>query len=294
MARSVGSATISFGAMAIRVKLYLAAKADSVSFSMITPAGNKVKQKLVDAETGKEVERKDTLKGFEYEKGKFAIFTEEEVKSMHAAKTDRMDVKEFVPQDCINVLHVEKSFYTAPDKGADRAYAVLAEGLRQTGRAAVATWAARGKEHLVVLRATDEGIICHQMYYSTEVRAFDTPVANMELTDQEVQIAKLVIEGTGLTSDEFDNSHYYDQFEARVADAVQKKLAGEEIAVPAEGSTPSLNVTDALQATLEMLKKQGKPDKPAAKPKAAPAPKKAGAKKAAKKAAKKPAKKARR
>jgi DNA end-binding protein Ku len=258
---------------------------------MITPAGNRVKQKLVDAETGDEVDRKECLKGYEYEKGSFAVFTEDEVKSMHVAKTDRMDVREFVPTETVG-RKVEKSFFIAPDKGADRAYVALLEGLRETGRAAVAVWAARGKEHLVVVQPREDGVYgleVLQMYFSTEERSLDNPVAKVDITDQEVQVSKLVIEQGGLATDSFDNTRYYDQFEERVNDAVQKKLAGEEIAIPAEGSTPSLNVSDALQATLEMLKKQGKaPKAPAkAKPaKSAPKPKQAG-----KKAAKKPAKK---
>ena len=154
MGRATGSVVISFGMMNVGVKMYLSANGEQVGFNMINPkTGNRINQKLVDSVTKDEVQRGDTVKGYEYAKDKNVHFTDEEVENMQAEKRDTLDIKEFIPASDIDPLHVEKTHYTAPDKGFDKAYTLLYTALKESNRAAVGTLVSRGKEHLVVIRA---------------------------------------------------------------------------------------------------------------------------------------------
>ena len=247
-ARAVASVVVSFGLTSFSVKLYLSASSEQVGFNMINPeTGNRISQKLVDKETGKEVPRGETLKGYEYAKDKYIVFTDDEVCNMQAEKKDTLDIQEFIPVSDIDPLHVEKTYYTGPNKGFDKAYALLYETLKAEGKAAVGTWASRGKEHLVIIRAYSHGLIMHQMFYDTEVRAFENTCAKVKLSPVEIAMSKMLV--SQFASEKFDKSKYSDTFVEKVKAAVEVKLAGGKInEVKAKESTSSM--ADSLRESL--------------------------------------------
>lgn len=247
-ARSVARVVVSFGLTQFGMKLFLSASGEQVSFNMISPkTGNRIKQKLVDAVTGEEIDRSTTLKGYEYQKDKYVTFTEEEVVNMAAEKKDTLDLKEFIPASEIDPLHVEKTFYTGPDKGFDRGYTILYEVLRKEKRAAVGTWVSRGKEHLVVISPYKHGLIMHQMYYNTEVRSFEDTCTKMVLTPVEEALSKVFVEH--LSVDTFNKSKYSDKFVEKVTKAVQTKLAGGMIN-EVSTSVSNTNLADSMRESL--------------------------------------------
>ncbi len=249
--RSVARVVLTFGMVSVGIKLYLSAAAEQVGFNMINPeTKNRVKQKLVDAVTEKEVSRGDTVKGYEYQKDKYITFTDEEIANMQAAKRDTLDVVEFVPVSEIDPLHVEKTYYTGPDKGMDRQYQLLFQTLKNEGKAAVGTWVARGKEHLVTVRAYEHGLIIHQMYYNSEVRAFDNTCDNVTLSPVELTMGKMLIDQ--FSKDSFDKSKYRDLFVDKLNSAVEIKLAGGEI-TEVEVKTPTSSMADSLRASLAAM-----------------------------------------
>lgn len=293
-ARAVARVVLTFGMVSVGIKLFLAAKSEQVSFNMINPeTGNRVKQKLVDAVTEAEVSRGDTLKGYEYQKGSFITFTDEEVANMAAEKRDTLDIKEFIPVTEIDPLHVEKTFYTGPDKGMDRQYQLLLQTLKNEGKAAVGTWVARGKEHLVTVRAYEHGLIVHQMYYDSEVRSFDNTCDNVTISPTELAMGKMLVDQ--FSTDTFDKSKYRDKFADKLAEAIDTKLAGGEI-TEAKSKAPS-GMADSLRASLAAMgvpaaridamiakaeaESGGAVSAPAEKPKAKKAPAKKSRKKAA-------------
>ena len=258
-ARAISSATISFALVSIPVKLFTACSSESVSFHMITPGGHRVKQKWVDAETGDEVERDACLKGYEYAKGQFAIFKADEIKALEAEKSPVMDIKEFVALDAVDLLAVEKSYYLGPDKGADKAYTLLANVMQKSGKVAVARYAARGKEQLVIIRPYRGGLVLHQMFYSNEVRDFEEikdKVATIPAAEVEEQLSLKLIEQ--LSSNSFDPSKYQDDYAVRVRKAVDQKVAGQEVTIAAQ--VPSATVLDLMAALKASLEKQLKKD----------------------------------
>jgi len=243
----------------IAVKLYNATGSETVSFNMISPkthrrVGQRLFEKVsgegADTEWGEEIkERGACLKGYEYAKDQFVYFTDEEVANMQAGKKDSLDIAEFVPVSEIDPLHIEKTYYTAPDKGMDKGYKFLYELLKAHGRAAIGTYVARGKEHLVAIQAFQHGLVMYQLFYDTEVRSFDNKCANVPVGAVEMAMGKVLMDT--LFHETFDSSKYSDRFIEKVNSAVAVKLANPdatitEVAAPVQ----STGMADALRASL--------------------------------------------
>jgi DNA end-binding protein Ku len=246
-ARSIGSGTISFGLVSIPIKLYTAVSAKSVSFNMLhKTCGSRLKQQLVCSTEGVVVERTDTIKGYEYQRDQYVKFTEEELKGMEAARTDTLDLLEFVPADTVDLLYIEKTYFLGPDKGGDRAYRLLAESLLRAKRLAVGRFAQRGKDNLVIVRPYKKGLILHQCYYAEEVRSFDDVETGgaFEFKEIELELADKLI--AQLDKPKFEPERFRDTWADKVHEAVQRKVAGEEFITPAEA--PKAQIIDLLEA----------------------------------------------
>ncbi len=252
-ARAIVSGTISFGLVAIPVKLYTAASSEQVRFNMLhTKCGSRLKQQFVCPVDNEVVDRENTVKGYEYSRGQFVRFTEQELKALEADRTNSLEITEFVPLSSVDFVQVEKSYYLGPDKGGDKPYQLLAECMTKQGVVAVGRWAARGKEQLVLIRPYGkDGLVLHQLYYSGEVREFaeiDTG-ARFSFSEVERDLAeKLIAE---LTSERFDPTKYHDSYEDRVREAVEKKVAGQEITLAPEA--PRAQIIDLFEALKKSL-----------------------------------------
>lgn len=245
MPRSINSGTITFGLVSIPVKFYTAASSESVSFNMLTSAGNRVKQKLVDSVTGAEIEHKDCKKGYEYAKDQYVSFTADELKALECEKSDAIDIREFVDASTLDLIQVEKSYYLGPDKGGDKGYTLLADTMKAMGKVAVAQWAGRGKEQLVVIRPHKGGLIIHQMYYANEVRNFEEiEFAKITIADAEREIAAKLV--SMLSTGAFEPDKYEDGYVNRVKEAVTRKINGVAAPEVTAAPTPKATVTDLL------------------------------------------------
>lgn len=264
-ARSIGSGTISFGLVSIPFKLYTATSAKSVSFNMLhAKCGSRMKQQYLCPVDNEIVDRKDMVKGFEHQRDSFVRFTEEELKALEAARTNSLDLVEFVPLDTVDFLYVEKSYYLGPDKGGERAYRLLSESLQRTGRVAVGRYATRGKDNLVIVRPYKKGLVLHEVYYADEVRAFDEVETGgaFEFKQVEVELAeKLIAE---LAVAKFSPEKFKDEYAERVAAAVEKKVAGEEFT--AQPEAPKAQIIDLLEALKRSVASVKKADNDAGAP----------------------------
>ncbi|MEJ2090474.1 MAG: hypothetical protein P8Y69_18880 [Gammaproteobacteria bacterium] len=152
-ARAIGSGTISFGLVAIPVKLYSTVDTTkAVHFNYLSKDGSRLKQQYISASTGEVVDREDRVQGYEFAKGQYVTFSEEEIKAMHVESTNAIDIAEFVPLEDVERLYIERVYYLGPDKGAARSYHLLRAALQETGRAALANYAVRGRSYLVLVR----------------------------------------------------------------------------------------------------------------------------------------------
>lgn len=254
--RSINSVSITFGLVSVPVKIYTAVSSERVSFNLLTPGGNRIKQKYTDSVTGKEVELADCDKGYEVGVDEFVRFTKDELKELEAEKSKCLEIKEFVDASSVDLIQVENSYYLGPDKGGDKGYLLLSETMKSLGQVAVAQWSIRGKEQLVIIRPHGSGLVLHQMYYSNEVRDFgEVPMAKVSLFDQEREMAARLIQA--LSTGAFEPSKYTDGYSARVKLAVERKKAGEKILVSSEdkGKAKVLDLLSALQASIAAVKK---------------------------------------
>lgn len=250
-ARSIAKVSVSFGLVNVGIKIFKAAGSESVSFNMINPkTKNRVKQKLVDSITGEEIQRGDTMKGYEYAKDQYVCFTDDEVGNMQAAKKDTLEISEFVSMDQIDALHIEETYYTGPDKGMDKSYRLLYEMLKTKGRAAIGIWISHGKEHLVAIRAYQHGLIMHKMFYNTEVRAFEENCANIAISPIELTMAGVLMDA--LFNPTFDKSKYRDTFIEKLNAAVEVKVSGGTIKEVA-AVVSNVGMEAALRKSLESM-----------------------------------------
>ena len=267
-ARSMGSATVSFGLVSVPVKLYSTADNTSrIRFNWISPtSGSRVKQKYWDPKEERLVDRDELVKGYEFAKDQFVLFEPEELKVLDAQSSDAIDIVEFIPFDEVERLWLNKAYYLGPDKGGERAYRLLSAALRKTARAALGRYAARGKEYIVLVRPMEDGLLLEQLYYPTELRSFEeVPVGDAEVKDAELDLAVQLIEQASV--DEFHPEQFEDTVHERIMALIEKKIEGEEItaAPEVEPEGKIIDLMDALKASLGEGKKgsEGKERKPA-------------------------------
>lgn len=254
--RATGSATVSFGLVSVACKIYGATQEggnDKVSFNLLHKGcGSRLEQQYVCKKDGQVVSRDSMDKGYEFAKDQYVSFSASELKALEEKSTYTIDIEEFIPLEKIDSLYMDKPYFLGPDKGAARAYSLLAEAMRRSGRAAVAHYASRGKAYIVMLRAVKEGIIMQQLRYSDEVRSFkDVPLDSVDPKDAEIALALQLV--NTLAKPEFDPSKYKDDVKERIQKAVEDKIAGKEITVPAdEPKAQIVDIMAALQASLGM------------------------------------------
>src|SRR5712671_5827479 len=277
-ARSIATLTVSFGMVSIPVKLFSATEASrAISFNLLhKTCGSRLKQQYICVKEEVAVTREDMAKGYEFAKDQYVMFSPEELKALEEAGTHTADIAEFVPVESIDPVYFDKAYYLAPDKGGAKPYALLARALRESKRCALGRWAARGKQYIVMIRPSEDGLEMQQLLYAGEVRSIkELEIPDTDVKDAELKLAQQLIEQQA--SDKFDPSTYTDEVRARVEAAVQKKVEGQEItmAEAPEGGAQVIDLMDALRASLEK-----KPAKraPAAQP-AKPAARKATGKK---------------
>jgi DNA end-binding protein Ku len=259
-ARSIGTATISFGLVAIPTKLYTTSETShDISFNMLhAKDGARLKQQYICTCCNEVVDRSDTVKGYEHAKGQYVSFTEDEIKALDATATHEIALQEFVPATQIDPLYVEKSYYLGPDKGGERAYRLIRDALVNAGLVGIASYSARGKQYIVCVRPYQDGLLLHQLRYAAEVKAW-SEISMPDLPEPkapEAQLAALLVESLAVKT--FDPTKYTDDVQARMQTMIDQKVAGEEMSAPVPTVHGKLSdLMAALQASL------AKPNAPA-------------------------------
>lgn len=260
-ARSVGNGHISFGLVSIPVKLYPATQTSSaISFHLLDKeSGTRVRQQYIRPSDGKVVPREDMVKGYEFAKDQYVIFTPEELKALEEKADQAIDITEFVPLAAVDPVYFDKPYYLGPERGGEKAYRLLSEVMKETGRSAVARYAARGKQYLVLLRPVEKGLVMQQLLYSDEVRPMsDVPIPDVEVREAELKLARQLVEQ--IASETFDPTQYHDEVRERVLADVQRKVEGQQIETsePAPAPAQVIDLMEALKASLGSATKGGR------------------------------------
>ena len=253
MARPIASGTISFGLVAIPIKLFSTNESEArISLNSIHEScGSRVRQQFFCPTDEVVVTRDELIKGYQFAKDQYVTFTPDELKAMELAPTQSIDIKEFVPLSEVDPLFYEKAYYLGPDKGGAKPYALLSEAMKSTGRAAIARYAARGKDYLVLLRPFEDGILMQQLRYTEEIRAFeDIDLGDVEVDEAELQLATQLVEQ--IASDAFEPENYHDGVREQMLAAIDQKVAGQEMtfAPKEEPKAQVIDLMDALKASL--------------------------------------------
>ena len=254
--RPIASLTISFGLVAIPVKLFSATVAsERITFHLLRRSdGSRVKEQYIAVNDGKLVDRSEMVKGYEFAKGKHVMFTPEELKVLEESTSSALDIAQFVPLESVDPVYFMATYYLLPDKGGGKPYALLSTALREEGRCAVGKWTSRGKEHVIIIRPIEDGLALHQLHFKAEVRAFeDFGRDTTKVSDAEVKLARQLIDH--LAAKRFDPNEFVDEHRARVQAEIKKKIQGKEISLAEpqveKRSDNVINLTDALKASLQ-------------------------------------------
>ena len=256
MASTVWKGHLTFGLVSLPVKLYSAARSETVSFNQLHKTDHsRVKQVLYCQVEDKPVPRSELVKGYEYEKDKYVVVDEEEIKKVAPKTAKTMEILEFVKQDEVDPVYFESSYYMAPDEAGEKPYALLFEALRRSNYLALAKIAMHNREHIVMLRPGKQGILMHTMYYKDEVRQVEEFRTDASLVkEKELELAMALIDS--LTST-FEPEKYKDTYRENLKALIAAKVEGKEtIAAPApQHLAPVVDILEALKLSLAEGKK---------------------------------------
>jgi DNA end-binding protein Ku len=273
-AHSIGSGTISFGLVSIPVRLYPAASSQSVSFNLLhAKCGNRIRQQRFCPVCNEVVERDALVRGYEFAKDQYVRVTDEELKGLEGEASQAIEISQFVPLTKVDPVYFEKSYYLGADKGGEKAYRLLTNAMDKAGKVALAKLVMRGKENLVLVRPTQNGLMMHTMYFADEVRNFEEIAKgeSAKISDAEINLAIRLIDE--LSNEEFNPAEFEDEYRERVLDLINKKAEGEEITIAAPQAKRA-QVIDLMAALKESLEKKiPREKKPAVRAKTAEAEK---------------------
>jgi len=255
MASSVWKGHLTFGLVSFPVRLFSAARGETISFNMLHKQDHsRIKQVIYCQAEDKPVPRSELVKGYEYEKDHYVEIDDEEIKKVAPKTAKVMEILEFVKADQVDPIYLESSYYMAPDEGGEKPYALLFEALRETRYYAIAKVAMHNREHIVILRPGNKGVLLHTMYYSDEIRQVEEfRTDTSQVKEKELNLAKMLIESLIA---EFEPQKYTDNYRANLQSLIQAKLEGQVVVeTPAPHIAPVIDIMEALKKSLAEQKK---------------------------------------
>ncbi len=252
--------------VSIPIQMYSAAESQAaISFNMLhAKCGSRLQQQYICKKDGEVVTRDEMVKGYEFAKDQYVTFTKEELKALEQEKERAIEITEFVPAKEVDPIYFDGAYFLGPDEGGDKAYHLLLEAMKQTGRAAIAKWAARGKQYIVMIRPMGKGLVMQQLHYADEVRSIDeVPIGDADVKDSELKLAVQLVHQ--IASEEFRPQDYEDDVRKRQKAAIEGKVEGREItAAPEEPKGHVIDLMEALKASLAKKGEAAKAKKSAA------------------------------
>ena len=271
MATTVWKGHLTFGLISIPVRLYAAARGERISFNQLhNVCHSRLKQPLFCPVCNRMVERSEIVKGYEYEKDQYVLFSEEELDKIEPPSAKVAEILEFVKLDEIDPLYLDASYYLAPEDAGLKAYQLLMQAMKDSGYGAIAKLYMHQREHIVIIRPGAKGLTLHTMFYSSEVRNAEAlPTDKIEVKDQEKTLAQQLIASLAAP---FEPQKYRDTYQDNVRGLIDAKLKGKEVTEVAQPHlAPVVDLMEALKKSLA-ANQSGQPQKAAAEPQRAAAP----------------------
>ena len=254
MATSVWKGHLTFGLVSLPVRLFTAARSETLSFNQLHKTDNsRIKQMIYCAAEDKPIPRDEIVKGYEYEKGKYVVIQDEEIKKVAPKTAKVMEIQEFVKAGDVDPVYLESSYYMAPDEGGEKPYALLFEALKETKYYAVAKIAMHNREHIVIVRPGEHGMVLHTMYYADEVRRIEEfRTDTSKVSEREMNLAKMLVESLAA---EFEPEKYHDTYRDNLRKMIKAKVEGHKVVeTPEPHIAPVIDIMEALKKRLEARK----------------------------------------
>ncbi len=255
MASSVWKGHLTFGLVSFPVRLFSAARGETISFNMLHKNDHsRIKQVIYCQAEDKPVPRSELVKGYEYEKDRYVEIDEEEIKKVAPKTAKVMEILEFVKADRVDPIYLESSYYMAPDEGGEKPYALLFEALRESKYYGIAKIAMHNREHIVILRPGNKGVLLHTMYYADEIRQVEEfRTDTSQVKEKELALAKMLIESLVA---EFEPEKYVDNYRLNLQKMIEAKLEGNKVVeTPTPHIAPVIDIMEALKKSLAEQKK---------------------------------------
>ena len=250
---SVWAGVVSFGLVSIPVKLYVAARPETVSFNQLhSVCHSRLRQKLYCPTCERDVERGEIVKGYKLDG--YVIMDDADFEAAEREASRALEVLEFVDAGSVDPVYLERSYYLAPQEASERAYHVLLSALAEAKKAAVARFVMGTREYHALLRAGEGKLLLHTLYYADEVRELEARWKPVQPSPQEVELAVKLVEALAR---DFDPAKYHDEHRARLLELIHAKAEGKQVVAPAERREPAkvVNLMEALRQSVEQVKK---------------------------------------
>ena len=256
MASSIWKGHLTFGLVSLPVRLSAAARTETIGFNQLHKHDNsRIKQVIYCQAEDKPVPRSELVKGYEYEKDRYVVIDDEEIKKFAPKTAKVMEILEFVKAEEVDPVYLETSYYLQPEEAGEKPYTLLFEALRRTGYASIAKLTMHNREHIVVLRPGKHGLILHTLYYRDEVRAVDEfRTDTSQIKDKELDLATMLIDTLAAS---FEPEKYSDSYRENIRALIDAKIQGQQIVAPpaAQAAAPVLDILEALKVSIAQLKK---------------------------------------
>src|SRR5579884_2190098 len=255
MASTVWKGHLTFGLVSFPVKLYTAARGESISFNQLHKSDNsRIKQVIYCQSEDKPVPRSELVKGYEYEKDRYVVIDDEDIKKMAPSTAKVMEILEFVKANEVDPVYFESSYYMAPDDAGEKPYALLYDVLRKSGYVGVAKIAMHNREHIVIFRPGPTGLMMHTMYYSHEIRKVEEFRTDTSLVgEKEIALAQMLVESLAAP---FEPEKYRDSYRDNLQALIDAKVKGQEVVAPAAHEPAKvIDIVEALKQSLAIAKK---------------------------------------
>jgi DNA end-binding protein Ku len=250
MATTVWKGHLTFGLISMPVRMFAAARGERISFNQLhKECHSRLKQPLFCPVCNRNVERSEIVKGYEYEKDQYVLFSEEELDKIEPPSARVMEILEFVKLSEMDPLYFDSSYYVSPEDAGVKAYQLLMKAMEQSGYGAIAKLTMHQREHIVIVRPGTKGMTLHTMFYSNEIRAAESvPTDKVEVKDQEKKLAQQLIESLAAP---FDPQKYRDEYQENLRVMISAKLQGQQVTeVPQPHLAPVIDLMEALKKSL--------------------------------------------
>ena len=256
--RPLRNATISFGLVNIPVRFYTATKSEDVHFNMLHEScGSRVNRKWWCPQDEQMVGQDELIRGYQVQKNQYVTFTDEEIEALETDDNRALDITEFLDLDQIDPVFYEKAYFLGPAAGGGKTYKLLAEAMKKEHKVALARMVQGNREHLVIIRPFQNGLVLHTMFYADEVRDFGAiEIEDAQIKDKEIKLAEMLIDE--LTEKKFNPIQYKDEYRERLLDRIKAKSEGETIVHEEREEDKSGEVIDIMEALRRSLEGAGR------------------------------------